>query len=100
MKKASKTIDFSKYRVRKNPFAKRIKREGVEILHEGPSSASLREIPELGAARKTALFAKRGPKIANAVQFDEATWRKLEKRAQAANLPVEEWVRRLIEAAA
>ncbi|CAN5750546.1 hypothetical protein BH11MYX2_BH11MYX2_16620 [soil metagenome] len=40
-------VDFSKYRVRRNPFAARVAREGIRIVHHGPSAASLREIPEV-----------------------------------------------------
>ena len=37
---------------RPNPFAARMKVEGVEVGHEGPSRASLREIPELAPKTK------------------------------------------------
>lgn len=50
-------VDFAAYRVRRNPFARRIAKEGIEILSAatnrrllpvaGPSKASLREMPEL-----------------------------------------------------
>jgi hypothetical protein len=43
-------IDFSKYRIRRNPYAARVAREGIEILHDGPSAASLTEIPEVDYA--------------------------------------------------
>lgn len=29
-------VDFSAYRIRKNPYASRIAREGAEIVHHGP----------------------------------------------------------------
>jgi hypothetical protein len=40
-------VDFSKYQVRRNRFATRVKQEGVDVLHDGPSAASLAEIPEV-----------------------------------------------------
>lgn len=39
-------IDFARYRVRRNPFATRIAREGIEVAHQGPSADSLEEMPE------------------------------------------------------
>jgi hypothetical protein len=55
-------VDFAGYRVQKNPFAKRIAREGIEIVavrpvrrqaarERGPSARSLREMPEVDLAR-------------------------------------------------
>jgi hypothetical protein len=46
-------VDFERHEPgRRNPFAARIRREGWSLVHEGPSRASLREIPELGARAK------------------------------------------------
>jgi len=39
-------VDFALYRVRRNPFAARIAREGIEVVHEQPSPESLEEMPE------------------------------------------------------
>jgi hypothetical protein len=102
MKKAARvrSIDFATYRVKKNPFAKRVQREGIELIHDGPSPASVREIPELGPARRTAPFAVRRARTATTVELDAATWKKLEERARAAKLPLDEWLRRLIDAVA
>ena len=55
-------VDFAAYRVRKNPFAKRIAREGIEIVtarpargravrEREPSRSSLREMPEIDPAK-------------------------------------------------
>lgn len=60
--RAMPEVDFGAYRVRKNPFAKRIAREGIEIilgsaaptqpaLERGPSRSSLREMPEVDLAK-------------------------------------------------
>jgi hypothetical protein len=40
-------IDFRQYRIRRNPYAGRIKREGVKVAHDEPSRASLIEMPEV-----------------------------------------------------
>ena len=39
-------IDFTAYRIRRNPYAARIARENVEVAHREPSSSSLAEMPE------------------------------------------------------
>ncbi len=39
-------IDFSSYRIRRNPYADDIARTGVHIVHDEPSAESLVEIPE------------------------------------------------------
>ncbi len=54
-------VDFSRYRVRRNPFARRARREGIQIAVEEskqrasrsrpPSKSSLREIPEPDLSR-------------------------------------------------
>ena len=95
MKKANDSIDFSKFRARKNPFARRIAREGIELVHDGPSRASLSDIPELEEPQRTRVFAR--GRVGSSIQFAAATWRKLEKRAKTAKMPVDEWLRRLIE---
>lgn len=95
MKKANDSIDFSKYRAGRNPFARRIAREGIELVHDGPSRVSLLEIPELEEPQQTRLFARGRSSLS--IQLDAATWRKLEKRAKLAKMPVDEWLRRLID---
>ena len=44
-------IDFSSYRIRRNPYAARIEREGVQLSHRGPSAASLKDMPEADFSR-------------------------------------------------
>ena len=39
-------VELARYRVRRNPYASRIAREGRRIVHEEPSPRSLAEIPE------------------------------------------------------
>ena len=45
--RAMPEIDFTRYEIRRNRFAARVKREGIELVHEEPSPASLAEIPEV-----------------------------------------------------
>jgi hypothetical protein len=47
-------LDVSAYRARRNPYAARIAREGIELVHDDPSPASLAEIPEIDAKQMTA----------------------------------------------
>jgi hypothetical protein len=44
-------VDFSVYQVKANRFAKRVKKEGILLVHDGPSAASLKAIPEADFAR-------------------------------------------------
>src|SRR3954453_10689939 len=44
-------IDFSVFRIRRNPFAQRIGREGIEVAHDGPSQRALAEMPETDFSR-------------------------------------------------
>ena len=65
-------IDFARYRVRRNPYAERIAREGLEIAHEGPSAGSLVEMPEadfsLARVRRNP-YASRAAEAAAGIQY-------------------------------
>jgi hypothetical protein len=102
MKRAkAASIDFSKYRARKNPYARRIKREGIELVHDGPSAQSLADVPELGATKPYVLKARKTQRAArsvHAIEVDDRTWKKIMKRAAEQNMPIEAWIRRLIAA--
>lgn len=39
-------LAFERYSIRPNRFAMRVKDEGIELLHDGPSAASLAAMPE------------------------------------------------------
>jgi hypothetical protein len=39
-------VELARYRVRRNPYAARIAREGRKLVHEGPRASSLADIPE------------------------------------------------------
>ena len=113
-------IDFSRFRIRKNRFAKRIAREGIEVLHEGPSARSLREMPELDLNRAKVRrnpYAHRiraggitlqvgrgrptrdqevGPTVTRSIRLPPRLWAQLEKRARAEGIAVHALLRRAI----
>jgi len=116
-------VDFAGYRRgRRNPFAKRMKTEGWELAHPGPSLASLRAIPELGteaqgsqnpyadriAAQGVELQVGRhrpprgsevGPTEARSVRLPPAVWRRLERQARARGIALHALVRAAVLAA-
>jgi hypothetical protein len=110
-------VDFSRHRAgRKNPYAKRMKREGWELVHEEPSKASLRAIPELteGAKSQRNPYARRlraqgielqvgrhrplqgkevGPTVVKSVRLPPAVWARLEKQARTSGMALHALVR-------
>jgi hypothetical protein len=100
-------IDFTVYRIRRNPYAARIALEGVEIAHNGPSRKSLREMPEADLTRsrirpnryaaKAITSASKiqygkgrprkgtevGPTPTRSIRFPDAVWKDLENEARA-----------------
>ena len=113
-------IDFSRYRIRRNRFANRIRREGIELLHEEPSRGSLREMPEPDLTRASVRrnpYAERiraagitlqvgrgrprrqhevGPTVTRSVRLPPRVWADLEKRARAEGVAVHALLRRAI----
>lgn len=113
-------VDFGAYRVKQNRFAKRIKREGILLLHDAPSAASLKEIPEADFDRvkvRRSNYAARiksggltlqvgrgrppagteaGITVPKSVRLPPAVWRELEKRAKAEGVAVHALVRKAI----
>ena len=72
-------IDFSRYHIRRNPYAARIVREGVKVLHDEPSAASLAEMPELDVARarvRPNKYAVRAEAAASKIQYGRGRPRK------------------------
>jgi len=64
-------LDFSKARVRRNPYAKRIAQEGISVhLSRGR--------PQRGM--------ETGPTVPRSVRFPEHVWRHLERQAKAEGL--------------
>ena len=100
-------IDFSRYRLRPTRFAKRINAEGIELVHDEPSRASLKEIPEAdfgrlqvrrnpysqkieAAGMTVQTYRGRpprgkevGPTVLKSVRLPPSVWAQLEKRARA-----------------
>jgi len=113
-------IDFSKYRVKRNRFAKRIAAEGIEIVHDGPSRASLEEMPEADFTKlkvRRSPYARRieatgmslqvgrgrprrgeeiGPTVLKSVRLPPSVWAKLERRARSEGVAVHALVRQAI----
>ncbi|MBA3461877.1 MAG: hypothetical protein H0T46_18090 [Deltaproteobacteria bacterium] len=96
---------------RRNPFAGQLAREGIQIVHDGPSSRSLREIPEVALteraranpySRQLASELHRvrvgrgrpragesvGPSDVRSVRLPMAIWEALEAEAAATKLTV------------
>jgi hypothetical protein len=98
-------IDFSAFAIRRNPFAARIAREGIEVLHDSPSPRSVAAIPEIDldrarvrrspyASRAAEAVAKLqhgkgrprrggevGPTPTRSIRLPEAVWDALEQAA-------------------
>ncbi len=113
-------IDFSRYRVRRNRFAKRIAAEGIEIVHDAPSRASLEEMPEADFTKlkvRPNPYARRieatglslqvgrgrprrgrevGPTVLRSVRLPPSVWAKLERRARAEGVAVHALLRQAI----
>jgi hypothetical protein len=66
-------IDFTKARVRRNPYAKRIAKESIS-LQVG------RGRPKQGS--------EVGPTVPRSVRFPAPVWRAIEKQAKASGMPV------------
>lgn len=115
--RAVPTVDFGAYGAgERNPFAARMKAEGWELVHEGPSSESLQDIPELRASAKGRPnpYAERiraqgielqvgrrrprrdkevGPTVVKSVRLPPAVWKRLEKQARASGIALHALVR-------
>ena len=61
-------IDFTKAKVRRNPYAKRIAREGISIQ-------TTRGRPPKGE--------ETGPTVPRSIRFPDSIWKQIEKRAAA-----------------
>ena len=66
-------VNFDKAKVRRNPYAARIAKEGISI-NAGP-----------GRPRKGT---ETGPTVPRSVRFPARVWRHLERRAKAEGLPL------------
>lgn len=110
-------IDFARYRIRPNRFARRVAGEGIDVAHVGPSRSSLREIPEVDFSqakirrnpwarrfeaggvslqigrRRPRLDEQVGPTVTRSVRLPPSVWAKLERRARARGVAVHALIR-------
>ncbi len=113
-------IDFSRYRLRRNPYAPRIKREGVQLSHREPSETSLKEMPEAdfsrtrvrpnkyvaSAAEKAAKIQygrgrprkgeETGPTSSRTIRLPASIWKALEQEARVRSTTVHALLRELV----
>ena len=112
-------INFDRYRIRRNPYAARIEREGAQLSHREPSKASLREMPEADFSRtrvrpnKYASAAEKaskiqygrgrprkgeesGPTPARTLRLPEPIWKALEQEARERSTTVHALLRELV----
>lgn len=113
-------IDFARYRIRRNPFAARIAREGRSIVHDDPSRDSLRDMPEADFsvararrnpyATRAAEAASRwqygrgrpvrgqevGPTIARSLRLPASAWEALDREARARRTTTHALLRELV----
>lgn len=113
-------IDLARYRVRRNPFAARIAREGIEVVHEAPSGDSLAEMPEadfsLARVRRNPYASRAaesvpeiqygrgrpragtevGPTPGRTLRLPESAWRALEAEAKEKRTTVHALLRELV----
>ena len=72
-------VDFAAFRIRRNPHAARIVREGVQVIHDAPSPAALAEMPEadFGRARvRPNKYATQAAAAASNIQYGKGRPRK------------------------
>jgi hypothetical protein len=113
-------IDFDAYRLKRNRFAKGVRKEGILLAHDAPSAASLEAIPEADFNRvkvRRSNYAKRietggltlqvgrgrprgdaetGPTVLKSVRLPPSVWKELEKRARKEGVAVHALVRKAI----
>ena len=111
------SVDFAAYKPgRRNPFAAQIRVEGIQVVHEGPSRASLREIPELSSKsrgranphaqrlqaegyelqigrRRPVAGTEVGPTTVKSVRLPPALWARLEERATTEGIALHALIR-------
>jgi hypothetical protein len=113
-------VDFETYRSKRNHYAQRVRKEGIVLVHDAPSAASLKAIPEADFSRvkvRRSNYAERikrggltlqvgrgrprggletGPTVLKSVRLPPAIWKELEKRARAEGVAVHALVRKAI----
>jgi hypothetical protein len=101
-------IDFTRARLRRNPYAAMIAADGVSLIHDEPSSRSLAEVPAVDFSRvksRTNLYADEllrlrsgrgrprkgqeiGPTPARSIRLPTSLWTALEDAARDTNTTV------------
>lgn len=112
-------VVFARYRVRRNPYAARISREGIEVVHESPSAASVAELPEAtftGKVRRNPYASRAaeavgriqygrgrprageevGPTPARSLRLPQVVWDALEQEAREKRTTVHALLRELV----
>lgn len=115
-------IDFSSYRVRRNPYADRIVRDGIRVVHDEPSRESLAAMPEPDfssvrarrnpyASRAAEALARMqvgqgrprrghesGPTPTRSIRLPRSVWDALEEEARLTNTTVHALLRKAVTA--
>jgi len=114
-------IDVAGRRVRRNPYANRIAREGIQLRHDEPSPESLAELPEANFSVATRLrrnpYPSRAAEATNRLQYGRGrpvagneigpttprslrlpnvVWKELEAEARARSTTVHALLRELV----
>lgn len=114
-------VDFSRSRIRRNPYATRIAREGIQLRHDEPSPETLAELPEARFSVATRLrrnpYTSRaaestsklqfgrgrpvagnevGPTTPRSLRLPDVVWTELEAEATARSTTVHALLRELI----
>lgn len=86
-------VDFERGKVRRNPYAERIAREGIEIVLPGKKPRKLVVRTSRGRPRGAVAKAATTPR---SVRFPDDVWRALEKRAQKEGVTLHAALRKAI----
>ena len=114
-------VDFARGRLRRNPYATRIAREGIQLAHDEPSPESIDELPEASFSVATRLrrnpYPSRaaeatqrlqygrgrpvagneiGPTTPRSLRLPDVVWKQLEAQARARNTTVHALLRELV----
>ena len=74
-------VDFTKARIRRNTYARRIAAEGITI--------------QVGRGRPR-VGAEVGPTVPRSIRFPERVWKKLERRAKEQGIPLHAALRKAV----
>lgn len=86
-------VDFSKAKIRRNPYAERIAKTGIEIVVPGEKTRKIVIRSGKGRPEKSKEIGKTVPK---SVRFPEDIWNELEKKAKEEGKTLHEALREAI----